>query len=763
MDTPTLTAAQLRTQWQQALQPQQLIPAVVAGLISGIHTIMADISLASLIFSGVLAAYLSRGIGFLMIGTCVLGVIVTLTSSRRGAITSAQDAPAAILTVVAAAIVGKMPATASAESVFLTVETTIVITSMLTGVFFWILGRWQLGNLIRFVPYPVVGGFLAGTGWLLCQGGISVMTNLPLTPAHLLDSFQLTYVIKWLPGVVFAVLLTLLLRRCSHFLLLPGMLFAGIVLFYLILLLTRTSVAEARVEGWLIDAFPDGSLWQPLTLGSLTQVHWPTIAGETFSISAVVLTSTLALLLNASGLELVVQQDLDLNRELKANGFGNLAAGCLGSPPGYTLLGLSALTYRLGARSRLVGLITAAVCAGALFFGAPLLAFFPKPIIGALLFFQGFSFLTEWLYDAQKTLPIGDYALVLLIVGVIAGVGFMPGVLVGILAAVVLFVINYSRIDVVKHAFSGEHYRSHVDRPPHEHWLLRQHGEQVYLLKLQGFMFFGTANNLLNRIRQRAADTARQPLRYLVLDFHLITGMDSSVLHIFTKIHQLAAERGFYMVLTGLSPAIAARFTRRGFTAADDSIVRVFPTLNQGVEWCEAQILAVVEENEQQTPQEQYSAALHDTEVFDALIKQCERQESWEALLEAMGDYLERRELRANEVLIPKGAPAEGVYLIESGRVVVRMTLQNGDVMPLRVMGPGAVVGELGLYTGQPASADVIAQEPGTAYYLSRSRLEDLEQTAPTLALNVHKFLAGLISERLITTNQTLQATLDYY
>jgi SulP family sulfate permease len=154
---------------------------------------------------------------------------------------------------------------------------------------------------------------------------------------------------------------------------------------------------------------------------------------------------------------------------------------------------------------------------------------------------------------------------------------------------------------------------------------------------------------------------------------------------------------------------------------------------------------------------------LHDTEVFDALIKQCERQESWEALLEALGDYLERRELRANEVLIHKGAPPEGVYLIESGRVVVRMTLQNGDAMPLRVMGPGAVVGELGLYAGQPASADVIAQEPGTAYYLSRSRLEDLEQTAPTLALNVHKFLAGLISERLITTNQTLQATLDYY
>ena len=63
---------------------------------------------------------------------------------------------------------------------------------------------------------------------------------------------------------------------------------------------------------------------------------------------------------------------------------------------GYHALSLSTLSYRIGARGRLPGLVAGAVCAVMLFAGSALLAFFPKPILGGLLFFLGLDFLVEW-------------------------------------------------------------------------------------------------------------------------------------------------------------------------------------------------------------------------------------------------------------------------------------------------------------------------------------------------------------------------------
>ena len=62
------------------------------------------------------------------------------------------------------------------------IAATLVVT-VLCGAVFFALGKFKLGNLVRFVPYPVVGGFLAGTGWLLLKGGIYVASGVLLEPS----------------------------------------------------------------------------------------------------------------------------------------------------------------------------------------------------------------------------------------------------------------------------------------------------------------------------------------------------------------------------------------------------------------------------------------------------------------------------------------------------------------------------------------------------------------------------------------------------
>ena len=89
---------------------------------------------------------------------------------------SVQDAAAAVLALVATTTA--LDAFGSLDRAFLTVVAATMIVTLATGVTFALLGVFRLGNLVRFVPYPVVGGFLAGTGWLLFKGGIGVAASI---------------------------------------------------------------------------------------------------------------------------------------------------------------------------------------------------------------------------------------------------------------------------------------------------------------------------------------------------------------------------------------------------------------------------------------------------------------------------------------------------------------------------------------------------------------------------------------------------------
>src|SRR5205085_12348215 len=125
-----------------------------------------------------------------------------------------------------------------------------------------------------------------------------------------------------------------------------------------------------------------------------------------------------------------------------------------------------------GARSRVVGVASAAMCLAALLFGASAVARFPRFVLGGLVLFLGLSFLVEWLYDSWFRLARAEYAVVVLILLVVAMVGFLPGVAVGLVVAVVLFVVNYSRTDVIRHVLTGASLTSNVERPPRERDLL---------------------------------------------------------------------------------------------------------------------------------------------------------------------------------------------------------------------------------------------------------------------------------------------------
>src|SRR5262249_26830846 len=151
--------------------------------------------------------------------------------------------------------------------------------------------------------------------------------------------------------------------------------------------------------------------------------------------------------------------------------------------------------------------------------------------------------------------------------------------------------VDYSRIDVVKHVFSGEYFRSNVQRSRFQEHMLTTKGGWVYVLELQGYLFFGTANHLLEQVRQRLSEKDASVPRYIILDFRRVLGIDISAVMSFQKMRQLAANTESTLVFTSLSGRIQTQLEREFSTAQHAGKWQVFAELDHGLEWCEEQIL----------------------------------------------------------------------------------------------------------------------------------------------------------------------------
>ena len=368
--------------------------------------------------------------------------------------------------------------------------------------------------------------------------------------------------------------------------------------------------------------------------------------------------AVLAILFNISGTEIVLHRDLDTNEELRDAGLLNVVSGALGGIPGYHALSLTALAERMNVDARAAGLIAAAVPLAAVVFGASVIELIPRMIVGGVLVFLGLAFLVEWVWDKRKILPPLEYGVVLVILAAIIARGFLPGVVLGLVLAVVLFAVSYGRIELVREVAFGETYHSNVDRPPAERAALRAMGGRVQILRVNGFVFFGSANGLLERIRKRVE---AGPPRFLVIDLRRVTGVDSSAVVSFVKVIGLAEANGFELVLTGVSDPVRKQLERGG--VGQGEVVRFEPDLDRGLQRCEEALL-----------RDEASGA-------DAARDAGRRRPRRAAGSRRLRTYLERVALPEGTVLIRQDEPPGDVFVLESGRLSVEMVTADGTRM----------------------------------------------------------------------------------
>ncbi|MDP9138142.1 MAG: SulP family inorganic anion transporter, partial [Pseudomonadota bacterium] len=145
---------------ERLFSPSNLLPSLVSGMLCGIVIIVQATSQAAFIFTGPLEVHLPAGIGMALFASAVVAAVIALRSSVPGMIGTTQEVPLASLAIIAAAVSQSLAGQAGEHEILATVIAAIGLSSLLAGVSFYLLGHFRLGALIRFIPFPVIAGFL---------------------------------------------------------------------------------------------------------------------------------------------------------------------------------------------------------------------------------------------------------------------------------------------------------------------------------------------------------------------------------------------------------------------------------------------------------------------------------------------------------------------------------------------------------------------------------------------------------------------------
>ena len=700
------------------------LPALSSGLVSGVYIVVYVFSAGGVIFSGALAPFFSQGTGTILFGTFVVCLVIALTGGYRGAI-SALPSPA----IVVLAAIGSTIAL-QGDGLFMTMVATMMVSALAGGTCFLMIGRFRLTDLVRFIPYAVAGGFLAGTGGALCLAALPLMgvtPEWPMSPS-LLESPALW---SWGPGVAYGLGLFIAAKRWSSALLLPLSFASVAALYHLGLAFLDISVNEARAMGLLFAGIAEGGLWPAFEPGDLAHVDWTAVAMQIPDMLALVLVILLSLIMYLSGIELAANVELEWNREFKAAGVGSLVAGLGGSPPGCLSTSASIISHKLGAESRLTGVVASGVMGAALIWGDVVLTLVPAPIVAGFLVFIGLVLVDDWLVKTRGRLPWTEYAIVVLIFVTIIGFGFLEGVGIGMLVITVFFAARLSRVEPIDAEFTAREHTSSKIRSIPDRAILREEGALVRVFRLRGYIFFGSAYPLVERIRHSLRKDP--PPACVLLDFSAVAGIDFSAMNVLCTFVRTAQADGARVVLSAASEPLKDRLSRDLPPAVHDALL-LEPDADRALERCEDIVIAA------RRPDSSNESALRSLlleRVSGDMERHLDRQIVFEELVDDLRDWLEPREYDTGETLVPIGGPLQGLQLLMTGRASV----YDSTGARMFQCGPGDALEPRGAFGAHAATAATVADEPCRTMLLTAATRRWLEEHEPQLLLKLYGYI----------------------
>lgn len=385
---------------------------------------------------------------------------------------------------------------------------------------------------------------------------------------------------------------------------------------------------------------------------------------------------------------------------------------------------------------------------------------------------------------------------------------FVVGILVGIILACVSFVVQTSRKSAIRATYSGEIAGSTVRRPPIQQRFLREAGQQTLIMKLAGYLFFGTIVNVENTMRGLIEEDAfdRRPIRFLILDFSRVYGLDFSAAEAFTRINRILRKRNVQTIISGLDVGgdVGKSLQNVGLFEAGPSGVQIFEDLNSALEFCENDYLKVfysrreallnrdqdavtttpssnflevpapshrgysyMTDNIVSSPRRQYLQQVatttlreNETAVRMPPAWSSMRQplplllQTFQGLTSQNEDfwfpacaYFMRQSYPAGTVIYREGDVPKAFYLLESGMLRAEYEQPQGRFFELIVA--GGPCGELPFFSETRRTATVKAEQDCVTWRLSVEKWNELREREPRIARELLTISLKLTAERM--------------
>ena len=648
--------------------------------------------------------------------------------------------PSSATALIMATMVGQLlqdELAAGLEFSALRVVVAVAAAVMLMGLLQILMAACGLARLVRFVPQPVLAGFMTGIAVLIMlvqlppllalapeiwreQGLRALPAAQPGALALGLGTAALIWLLAWRAPRAPAALLGLL---------------AGVAAFHL----ARAALPDLALGSTLsgLDSDPALlgllSMWQQPAAGlGVVLQHAPKIA---FAGCLLAVIGTLESMLAFRATDQQFGTRHEQARDLLVMGLANLAGGLLGALPMVQLRARTMAILHAGGHGRAGAYGAALASALLILVGGGAIAELPTAVLAGVMLTVGLALVDRWSLQLLRRRGAGGPAvrtslLIVALVGLLTiWQGPAAGVVAGMLVATVVFVRGMNRSLLRARYLAAAQPSRRVYAPPIEQWLQRAR-QRVTILELEGALFFGSAERLSDEAQSLPADT-----RFLVLDLRRVSAIDDSGAMVLSQLQARLARRGITLLLAGMGAASLQRrqlqpFVTDGHAEAEGNW---FEDCDHAVESAERRLGA-----ERPEPVEPVGGSVplaHSTLMagLDA------------AQLTRVSQHLMAQRFRAGQRLFQEGEAADGVYVLTEGSV----SLVSASGQRFASFSPATIFGELAMLDGLGRSAHAVADIDSEVYLLTREAMGTLARTDPLLCSQLYRNMAVHLAGRL--------------
>lgn len=710
------------------------------GLAAMLVALPSAIAFGVTIYSPLGSSFAAYGALAGILGVAALGLVAPVIGGTNRLI-SAPCAPAAA--VLSAFAVNSIAQGISPEMILL----MLALLGLIAGVIQVVFGSIGLGRLIKYMPYPVVSGYLSGVGLYIIASQVPKLLGVP-KDIHFWESLLAYSQWRWQGIVVGAVSIIVMLLATRVTRMIPAAILSlafGVGAYFGLGMLDNSMLS---LSGNTLVVGELGGIGEGGFVAAVSD-RWQAVSGLNLQVvEGLLMTAlTLAILLSIDTLKTCVVLDAltrsrhNSNRELIGQGCGNIVSSIISGMPGAGTMGATLVNMSSGAVTRVSGIIEGVLAIIAFLVLGQYIAWVPVASLSGILIVIGFNMMErDTLNFLRYRSTILDFAVITAVVIVALTVSLIAASAVGVVLAIFLFIREQIGDKIVHRKSYGNEVFSKQIRVEKEMQVLTQHGDQTVIFELQGSLFFGTTDQLYTSLEP---DLKKR--KYIILDMHRVHSVDITATHMLEQIKDTLAERDGMLIFCSIPEALPSGkdmhqyFGHVGLLEEQDQIM-VFPELGDALEWSENQILkqASLEHDEVEL------LDLHEIELFRG------RREETIGALEAS---MEERFYKAGEQIFAAGDSDADLFLIRRGQVRILLPLGSGHSHHVSTFGKGAFFGEMSFLDKGTRSAGAIAFTDTDLFVLSREKFNDLSDSHKKFAINLLGGLARVLSDRLRYTN----------